>query len=117
MPKMDVKREARTRRHRRVRKKVMGTAERPRLSVFRSSRHIYAQLIDDFAGRTVVSASTQTVDGSGTPLERAKEVGLDLARRAQEAGIEQVTFDRGGFRFHGRVEALAQGARQGGLEF
>jgi large subunit ribosomal protein L18 len=97
----------------------MGTAERPRLAVFRSSRHIYAQLIDDFAGRTLASASTlsDTAAEAGSPKDKAKQVGLDLARRARDEGIEQVTFDRGGFKYHGRVQALAEGAREGGLDF
>lgn len=117
MPKMDVKRAARARRHRRVRKRVLGTAQRPRLAVFRSSRQIYAQLIDDFAGMTLASASTLGNGSGGTPIERAKKAGEDLAKKARDAGIKQCTFDRGGFQYHGRVEALAEGARAGGLEF
>ena len=115
------------RRHRRVRKKVVGTPERPRLAVYRSNRHIYAQLIDDFAGTTIAAASTQTLGGNGKgkkkkdkdgePTELAKAVGKELAGKAKTAGITQVTFDRGGFRYHGRVQALAEGAREGGLEF
>ena len=104
------------RRHRRVRKKVVGTAERPRLAVYRSHKHIYAQVIDDMAGRTLVSSSTTTTSGSGAPKDKAKSVGLDLASKAKAAGITQVTFDRGGFRYHGRVQAVAEGAREGGLE-
>ena len=104
-------------RHRRVRKKVSGTAERPRLAVYRSNRHIYAQVIDDVAGKTLVAAST-LVDGAGdAPKERAKAVGAAIATKAKEAGITAVTFDRGGFIYHGRIEAVAEGAREGGLEF
>ncbi|CAN5673315.1 50S ribosomal protein L18 [soil metagenome] len=108
---------ARQRRHKRVRKKIMGTAERPRLAVYRSNRHIYAQLIDDFAGRTVAAATSQSLaDGAdGSPQERAKAVGMKLARKAQEAGVSAVVFDRGGFLYHGQVRALAEGAREGGL--
>ena len=104
------------RRHRRVRKNVLGTAERPRLAVFRSNRHIYAQLIDDYAGSTLVAAST-LADGKGDPTARAKSVGGEIATKAKAAGIEKVVFDRGGFRYHGRVQAVAEGAREGGLEF
>jgi large subunit ribosomal protein L18 len=109
------KREARERRHHRVRKKVRGEAERPRLAVFRSNRHIYAQLIDDRSARTLAAASDAEVSG-GDPTERAKAVGTLLATRAKDAGIATVVFDRGGFRYHGRVAALAEGAREGGLE-
>jgi large subunit ribosomal protein L18 len=109
------KREARERRHHRVRKKVRGEAERPRLAVFRSNRHIYAQLIDDRSARTLAAASDAEVSG-GDPTERAKAVGSLLATRAKDAGIATVVFDRGGFRYHGRVAALAEGAREGGLE-
>ena len=107
--------QARLRRHARVRKKVRGEADRPRLAVFRSSRHIYAQLIDDRQGKTLAAASDAEVDG-GNPTDRAKAVGSLLATRAKDAGIETVVFDRGGFRFHGRVAALADGAREGGLK-
>ena len=105
------------RRHRRVRKKVIGTAERPRLTVYRSNRQIYAQIIDDFAGRTLVAASSQTAGNGDAPKDQAKAVGLDVAGKAKAAGISRVTFDRGGFKYHGRVQALADGAREGGLEF
>ncbi|MDP9068543.1 MAG: 50S ribosomal protein L18 [Actinomycetota bacterium] len=105
------------RRHRRVRKKVSGTVERPRLAVYRSNKHIYAQLIDDLAGRTLAASSTTTTTSEAAPKERARNVGLDLAAKAKEAGITRVTFDRGGFRYHGRVQAVAEGAREGGLEF
>ncbi|HVF53056.1 MAG TPA: 50S ribosomal protein L18 [Actinomycetota bacterium] len=105
------------RRHRRVRKKVSGTPERPRLAVFRSSRHIYAQVIDDAGGRTLASASSLK-DGAGkSPKDRAKAVGEAVAERAKAAGITAVRFDRGGFVYHGRIQSLAEGAREGGLEF
>ena len=114
------KTEARERRHRRVRKKVRGTAERPRLAVFRSNRHIYAQLIDDVQGRTIVSASTVEVDARGgatATVEAAKAVGKRIGERARAAGVASVVFDRGGFRYHGRVAGVADGAREAGLEF
>nr|MBA2600874.1 50S ribosomal protein L18 [Actinomycetota bacterium] len=108
---------SRQRRHLRVRKKVVGTAERPRLAVFRSNRHIYVQLIDDLQGRTIASASSLK-DGNGNdPKEAAKAVGSAVATRAKEAGITRATFDRGGFMYHGRIQALADAAREGGLEF
>jgi large subunit ribosomal protein L18 len=113
------KREARIRRHRRVRKKVRGTAERPRLAVHRSNRHISAQVIDDRSGRTLAAASTTEPDlrdGSATAAT-AGTVGERLAERAIAAGVKAVVFDRGGFIYHGRVAALADGARKGGLEF
>ena len=109
--------QARIRRHRRVRKKVLGTPQRPRLAVFRSNRHVYAQLIDDVAGRTLAAASTLADAGDGDPKARAKAVGAALAARAKDAGITSVTFDRGGFMYHGRVQAVAEGAREAGLEF
>jgi large subunit ribosomal protein L18 len=105
------------RRHRRVRKKVVGVPERPRLSVYRSNRHIYAQVIDDFAGRTLASASSLSESTDGDPKDVAKAVGRAVAARAKDAGVGQVVFDRGGFQYHGRVAALAEGAREGGLEF
>lgn len=113
---------ARKRRHRRVRKKISGTAERPRLNVFRSLRHIYAQIIDDDRGRTVVAASTQdpALRDQLAGLDKtaqAKVVGQALAERAQAKSVRQVIFDRGGYKYHGRVKALADGAREGGLEF
>jgi len=108
----------RQRRHRRVRGKVHGSASRPRLCVFRSSKGIYAQLIDDDAGVTLASASTLNLGGaSGTKSEKAAEVGKLVAQRAREAGVASVTFDRGGYLYHGRVKALADGAREGGLKF
>jgi large subunit ribosomal protein L18 len=117
MPALSV-REARERRHRRVRGKVRGTAERPRLSVFRSNRGIEAQLVDDDAGRTLAAASWLNLKGfSGSKSEQAAEVGKLLARNAKSAGIERAVFDRGGYLYHGRVKALADGAREGGLEF
>jgi large subunit ribosomal protein L18 len=114
--------QARKRRHRRVRKAVTGTAERPRLAVFRSLNHIYAQIIDDDTGRTLVSASTLDAETRGTVektgnVAAAQVVGSILARRALARGIKAVVFDRGGYIFHGRVAALAKGAREGGLEF
>jgi large subunit ribosomal protein L18 len=109
------KREARLRRHARVRRKVSGSAERPRLAVYRSNRHIYAQLIDDGAARTLASASDREVSGPANKTDAAKAVGELLADRAKAAGIERVVFDRGGRLFHGRVAALAEGAREKGL--
>jgi large subunit ribosomal protein L18 len=107
----------RNKRHRRVRKRVVGTPDRPRLAVFRSNRHVYAQVIDDVAGRTLAAASTLK-DGDGDdPKARAKSVGLALASKAKDAGVTRVAFDRGGFLYHGRVEAVADGAREGGLDF
>ena len=110
--------EARKRRHFRVRKKVRGTADRPRLAVFRSNKHVYAQLIDDVAGRTLASASTKEkgLSGSGATVEAAKAVGQRLGERAKAAEITSVVFDRGGFKYHGRVAAVADGARDAGLE-
>jgi large subunit ribosomal protein L18 len=112
-------REARLRRHRRVRGKVRGTAERPRLAVFRSNRGIFAQLVDDDAGKTVAAASWVGLPKSfkGDKSEQASEVGKTLAAAAKKAGVEAVVFDRGGYLFHGRVKALAEGAREGGLSF
>jgi large subunit ribosomal protein L18 len=111
------KREARERRHRRVRGKVSGTAERPRLVVFRSNRGIEAQLVDDLAGRTLAAASWLHLPESfsGTKREQAAEVGKRLAAAAREAGVERAVFDRGGYLYHGRVKALAEAAREGGL--
>ena len=113
------KAEHRVRRHRRVRKKVMGTAERPRLAVFRSNKHIYVQAIDDLAGRTLASASTMEADvrgGSTATVAAAKDVGKRVGERAKQAGITTVVFDRGGFKYHGRIAAIADGAREAGLE-
>jgi large subunit ribosomal protein L18 len=105
------------RRHRRVRKSIVGTGQRPRLSVHRSNRQIYAQVIDDFAGKTLAAASSLTVSGNGDPKSVARAVGEEVAKKAKEAGITKVAFDRGGFKYHGRVRALAEGARAGGLDF
>ena len=109
----------RLKRHARVRGKISGTAERPRLSVFRSESNIYAQIIDDVAGNTLCSASTVEKDfeGNGGNVEAAKKIGETIAKRALEKGIENVVFDRGGYIYHGRVAALAEGAREGGLKF
>jgi large subunit ribosomal protein L18 len=127
MPEID-RRVARLRRHRRVRKHVVGTPERPRLNVFRSLRHIYAQVIDDSQEHTLVSASTvdpevkaqlqaRSLTGSLTKTEQARVVGKMLAERALSHGIKKIVFDRGGYKYHGRVKALADAAREGGLEF
>ncbi len=108
----------RLKRRRRVRAKVRGTAERPRLSVFRSNRGVFAQLIDDSAGRTLAAVNwTEAETRSLQPMEQAKKAGELLAKRAKEAGIESCVFDRGGYQYHGRVAALADGAREGGLAF
>jgi len=108
----------RLRRRRRVRAKVRGTAQRPRISIFRSNRGISAQLVDDDAGRTVAAVIWTEADLKGLPrLEQAAKAGQVLAQRAKEAGIERAVFDRGGYRYHGRVKALAEGAREGGLAF
>ncbi len=114
--------EARLRRHQRVRTKVIGTTERPRLSVYRSLQHIYAQIIDDSIGHTLISASTmdKTISGQAAGLKKsdeAKLVGRLLAERALANGVKKVVFDRGGFQYHGRVKALAEAAREAGLEF
>jgi large subunit ribosomal protein L18 len=112
-------RDARLRRHRRVRAKVHGTAERPRLVVFRSNRGIEAQLIDDDAGKTLAAASHLALAKSfkGDKTKQAEEVGKALAAAAKKAGVDTCVFDRGGYLYHGRVKALADGAREGGLEF
>ena len=113
-------RAARRRRHLRIRRRLNGTGARPRLSVFRSTEHIYAQVIDDTRGHTVASASTLETElkgTKGTKTVRAKAVGLKLAERAKAAGVTQVIFDRGGYLYHGRIKALADGAREGGLDF
>src|SRR5215510_14684706 len=105
----------RYRRHLRVRKKVSGTSERPRLVIRRSLKHIYAQLVDDTSSRTLMTVSSQDIEGKKT--EKSSQVGKRIAARAKEAGITKVVFDRAGYRYHGRVKALADGAREGGLEF
>ena len=109
----------RVKRHNRVRGKISGTAERPRLCVFRSENHIYAQVIDDVAGNTLVAASSVEKDfeGNGGNVEAAKKIGLKVAERCLEKGIDTVVFDRGGYIYHGRVQALADAAREGGLKF
>jgi large subunit ribosomal protein L18 len=108
----------RLKRRRRVRAKVIGTAERPRIAVFRSNRGIFAQLIDDSAGRTIASAQwTEPELRSMKPTDQATRIGALLAERAKAAGVETAVFDRGGYQYHGRVKALADGAREGGLEF
>ena len=99
------------------RKKIMGTPERPRLSVYRSLKHIYAQVIDDFKGVTLVSASSLNMKNGGGNVEAAKALGKVLAREAQSKGIKKIVFDRGKFLYHGRIEALASALREGGLEF
>ena len=111
--------EARARRHKRVRGKISGTAERPRLVVFRSNRGIEAQLVDDLAGRTLAAASWLNLKKSfkGTKSDQAREVGKLLATNAKKAGVESCVFDRGGYLYHGRVKALAEAAREGGLKF
>ena len=113
------KKAMRLKRHIRVRGKISGTAERPRLCVFRSENNIYAQIIDDVAGNTLVSASSveKGFEGNGGNCEAAKKVGAAIAERALKKGIEDVVFDRGGYIYHGRVMALAEGAREGGLKF
>ncbi|MCM8710782.1 50S ribosomal protein L18 [Clostridium sp. SYSU_GA19001] len=111
--------EARKRRHLRIRKKVSGTSEKPRLAVFRSEKNIYAQIIDDVAQRTLVAASSldKEFNGVGSNKEAAREVGKLIAKKAIEKGIKSVVFDRGGFIYHGRIKELAEGAREAGLEF
>jgi large subunit ribosomal protein L18 len=116
------KNKARLKRHLRVRKKINGTVARPRLSVFRSAKHIYVQLIDDVQGVTIASASTQdkelaTSIGNGGSVEAARQVGQLIAQRAQAKGLTQIVFDRGGYLYHGRIQALADAAREAGLEF
>lgn len=113
------KNKTRAKRHMRVRNRVAGTAERPRLNVFRSLAHIYAQVIDDDKGHTLVSASSveKGFEGSGGNIEGAKKVGAAIAKKALEKGISEVVFDRGGYIYHGRVAALAEAAREGGLKF
>ena len=110
-------RQLRERRRRRVRGKVAGTAERPRLAVFRSNRGIFAQIVDDATGKTLAGASWVTVKTAGNKTDQAREVGKALAAAATKAGVEAVVFDRGGYLYHGRVKALADGAREGGLKF
>jgi large subunit ribosomal protein L18 len=114
------RRTSRLRRHVRVRKRVMGNAQRPRLTVYRSAAHIYCQVVDDVSGRTIVAASSRDKDlpaGDGAKVGAATRVGQLVAARAKAKGIDAVVFDRGGFKYHGRVAALADGAREGGLQF
>src|SRR5579871_1458562 len=114
----DSKNIIRLRVHKRIRRRVKGTQERPRLAVFRSVKHIYAQVIDDVQGQTIASASsTQEKSGSGGNIAGAKAIGKLVAQRAQDKGIKSVVFDRGGYQYHGRVKALADAARAAGLEF
>ena len=110
-------RQARLRRHRRVRGKISGSAERPRLMVFRSNRGMFAQIVDDATGKTVAAANWVGVKSKGDKTAQAREVGKALAAAAKKAGVESVVFDRGGYLYHGRVKALAEGAREGGLIF
>ncbi len=119
MSRLKTRSAARVRRHRRVRKKLLGTPQRPRLAVFRSNKFIYAQVIDDNQGHTLAAASSKesALGGKGLTVETAAEVGTLLAKRAKEAGVTAVVFDRGGYPYHGRVKALADAARAAGLEF
>ncbi|MFW6163487.1 MAG: 50S ribosomal protein L18 [Planctomycetota bacterium] len=122
MKRMKRKAQARRRRHRSLRRRTAGTPQRPRLCVFRSLRHIYAQVIDDVHGRTLTAASTLSPElreqcQGVTKTEAAALVGKEIARRATEAGVQQIAFDRGGYKYHGRVRALADAAREGGLQF
>lgn len=111
--------QSRKRIHYRIRKKVTGTASRPRLSIFRSNKQIYVQAIDDVSGTTLIAASSleNNIAGEGTKMEQAKNVGLLLAEKAKGASIESVVFDRNGYLYHGRIQSLADGAREGGLKF
>ncbi len=115
---MAVQKQARRQRIRyKIRKKIVGTSERPRLAVYRSNKYIYAQIIDDRKGHTLASISSKGINAQGTRIEQAKVTGKALAEVAQAAGVSTVVFDRGGYLFHGRVKALADGAREGGLNF
>ena len=125
MPSAKIKTQARIKKKSRIRKKIHGTGERPRLSVFRSAKHVYAQIIDDVQGHTIVSASSlensaKTLAQSGTPVNKtamATYIGKIVAEKAIEKGIRKVVFDRNGFLYHGRIKAVSQGAREGGLDF
>jgi large subunit ribosomal protein L18 len=119
MSKSNMRQAAREIRHRRIRKKISGTSERPRLAVYKSCRHVHAQLIDDVAGHTLAQATTQQADlgAKGCNVEAAKVIGAAIAKRASDQGIKKAVFDRGGYPFHGVVKALADSAREGGLEF
>jgi large subunit ribosomal protein L18 len=112
---VEKKRLHREKRHKRVRRKIIGTVERPRLSVYRSNVHIYAQLVDDYAGHTLLAADSREVGEAENRTESARKVGELVARRAADAGVQEAVFDRGGNKYHGRVAALAEGARSGGL--
>jgi len=118
MNKQKASNKARARRKTGIRKNVFGSAEKPRLTIFRSSKHTYVQLVDDFSGNTLASASTvQMKVAKGGNIDAAKQVGKDIAEKAKSAGVERVAFDRNGFKYHGRVKALADAAREGGLKF
>lgn len=104
-------------RHKRIRAKIKGVKERPRFSVFRSNKYLYAQIIDDQASRTLVSGNTKKIKSGRTVLEKAKELGKEMAKKAQDVKLKKVTFDRGGFKYHGKIKALADGAREEGLIF
>jgi len=118
LSKEKIKKQLKEKRSARVRAKIIGTKECPRLNVFRSLRHLNIQIIDDLAGKTIVSASDfELKNKKGTKLEKAKEAGLLIAKKAQEKKIKKVVFDRGAYKYHGRVRAVAEGAREGGLEF
>jgi large subunit ribosomal protein L18 len=117
--KMSAKARLRLKKKVRIRKKIFGTSECPRLSVFRSARHIYAQVVDDSTGVTLAEASTRTakISGSTGSRDAAKAIGLELAKRAKDKNVTRVVFDRNGFQYHGRIQSLADGAREGGLGF
>lgn len=117
MKKVYPRKAIRTHKHKRLRGHITGTSERPRLSVFRSAKHIYAQVIDDTQGITLASASTLKLETEGTKSDAAKAVGAEVAKKAMEKGVKEVVFDRGGNLYHGRIKALAEGAREAGLEF
>ena len=117
MARINTSRAARLVRHKRVRQHINGTPERPRLNVFRSAKHMYAQVIDDAAGHTLAAAGTRELADGNAKTDAAKAVGKLLAERAKAKGVKQVVFDRGGYKYHGRVKALAEGAREEGLEF
>jgi large subunit ribosomal protein L18 len=116
MKKITTKEQQRIRRHKRIRSRIVGTMERPRLSVFRSNKFVYAQIIDDTAGKTLVAASTAKLTGKGV-MEKAFALGKEIAKKAKDAKIGAVVFDRGGFLFTGKIKAVADGAREGGLAF
>ena len=114
------KKQNRTRRHQRVRARIIGTSKRPRVSVFKSNKHVFAQLIDDESGKTIISSKVISAVKSkikGNKSKKAEEIGKIIAEKAKEAGINEVVFDRGGYKYHGRVKAVAEGLRAGGLKF